>query len=122
MILIVEDEQVARKALSLLLKSKGYETAAVETAEEALQVVEKEGKPEVALVDLNLPGMSGMEFLQALARHHPAVPSVLMTASATERGELTPGAGVDFAYLRKPVDFAQLLTLIRESKQGEADA
>src|SRR4051794_9984653 len=56
-ILIVEDDRVSRQTLAMLLKSSGYPAAVAGSAEEALRLVERDGPPRLALVDLNLPGM-----------------------------------------------------------------
>jgi CheY-like chemotaxis protein len=113
MILIVEDEPVARKALSRLLESKGYPTKAVRSAEDALRLLRDGPHPEVALVDLDLPGMSGLDFISRLEAIDPNITSILVTASSLERvRRLKQDADVE--YVRKPLDFDKLLSLISE--------
>jgi DNA-binding NtrC family response regulator len=113
-VLIVEDERVARRALTMLLASSGYVIKAVGSAEEALNVLEGEGtaiSPRVALVDLNLPGMNGLDFISRLEEMDPAVLPVLMTAA----GDDIVGDAVrdrQLAYLRKPLNVGELLTVI----------
>jgi CheY-like chemotaxis protein len=113
-VLIVEDERVARRALATLLGAYGYETAAAGSAEEALEILRRrqaESEPQIALVDLNLPGMNGLEFISQLERMKPGVFPVLMTASAEDFvGEAVRDRNL--AYLRKPLDLGQLLTVI----------
>ena len=116
-VLIVEDERVARRALAALLSASGYATEAAGSAEEALSLLENHPAPRVALVDLNLPGMSGLEFIRQLGRLNPATVAVLMTAA----GDETLAAALHehehqrpVACLRKPLDFRRLLTVISQ--------
>ena len=110
-VLIVEDEHSSRAALSRLLARSGYPNRAVATAEEALQLIRSEGTPRAALVDLNLPGMSGLDLIGALSEMDPSVTIVLITAMGGERLRAAlreRGVG----YLRKPLDFDRLLGML----------
>jgi CheY-like chemotaxis protein len=116
MILIVEDETTSRRALRSLLAASGFSTAAVGTAEEALQILEQGEVPDVALVDLDLPGMDGLELIHHMEQRHPSVFPVLITATSKQRLEnLTTGE--QFAYFRKPLDFPELLALLTRSQR-----
>lgn len=112
-VLIVEDERVSRKALSLLLRACGYKTVAAGSAEEALSLLDMDDQPNFALVDVDLPGMSGLELAEHLEETRPGTFTVLITAAEGERI-------VNFlrdhpvAYLRKPVDFDHLLELLSD--------
>ena len=111
-VLIVEDERVSRRALTALMTASGYVAEAAGSAEEALAAVRTEGvHPDIALVDLDLPGMNGLEFIGRLTQLDPAVFPVLITAANGESlAEHLREQGV--AYLRKPVDFTRLLSLL----------
>ena len=110
-VLIVEDEPSSRTALSRLLRQSGYANRAVGSAEEALQLIRDSGVPRVALVDLNLPGMSGLDLIDRMSRIDPSVRSVLTTASGGDALlERVSEYGVQ--YLRKPLDFNRLLGLL----------
>jgi CheY-like chemotaxis protein len=117
-VLIVEDERASRTALSRLLAQSGYDNRAVATAEDALQLVRRSGVPRVALVDLNLPGMSGLELIEKLSRIDPSVQIVLTTAAAGEPlMERLRDSGVE--YLRKPLDFNRLLGLLGATRLNQ---
>ena len=112
-VLIVEDEQVARRALGALLAANGYRAKAAGSAEEALSLLQTRGQPApvVALVDLNLPGMNGLGFIGRLEQMNPSVRAVLMTGA----GDDTLASALNdryVPYVRKPLDFSRLLTLI----------
>lgn len=111
-VLIVEDEQVSRRALTALMAASGYATEAAGSAEEALDAVRTEGvHPDIALVDLDLPGMNGLELIEQLTRMEPSVFPVLITAVNGESlASHLREQGV--AYLRKPLDFSRLLSLL----------
>jgi CheY-like chemotaxis protein len=114
-VLIVEDERVSRRALAALMSALGYNTEAAASAEEALDAVHSGTHPDIALVDLDLPGMNGLDFIGRLTQLDPAVFPVLITAANGDRlTSLLANRGV--AYLRKPLDFNRLLTLIDEQK------
>ena len=71
-------------------------------------------RPTVALVDLDLPGMSGAELLEYLNQKAPPIKTVLVTAACEERvAKLTEGAPLP--YFRKPIDLNALLRTLAES-------
>src|SRR5215217_5249473 len=78
---IVEDERVSRQALTALLSGYGYQTKAFGSAEEMLDCMDcNECKqPGMFLVDVDLPGMSGLQLLTALERRFPDLQAVLIT-------------------------------------------
>ena len=65
-IYIVDDEAVARDGLTLALKKKNYQVAAYESAESALKAIDGRA-PDLVLLDIGLPGMSGVEALGKLS-------------------------------------------------------
>jgi CheY-like chemotaxis protein len=118
-VLIVEDERVARRALATLLAAHGFDIASAESAEEALRLLQdlqSRAEQRVALVDLNLPGMSGIDFIDRLERMDPSVYPVLMTAASDDvLDEAIRDRPV--TYLRKPLDLGQLLTVITHGEE-----
>ena len=110
-VLIVEDEQCARRALGLLLCSCGFRPQAFRTAEEAVAWLEGGEHPRIALVDLDLPGIDGIEFIEKLAQFSPDTRPVLVSATDEETlARRTRGHSVPF--LRKPINFDALLGLL----------
>ena len=118
-VLVVEDERVARRALATLLTANGFPTAVAESAEEALRLLrefQQTGHPRIALVDFNLPGMNGLDFISQLGQMEPGVFPVLMTASSED---VVSEAVRDrnLVYLRKPLDLGELLTVITHGEE-----
>src|SRR5690348_15852062 len=81
-VLVVEDEQTARRRLGVLLSSCGYRTRAFETGEQALAWLEEQhAHPRAALVDLDLPGMDGLELIASMENVTPDMLALLVTAT-----------------------------------------
>lgn len=111
MILIVEDDHIARGAMRSLLAACGYENIAVETAEEAMALLAAGKKPDAAVIDWDLPGMSGLELIAHLEKNYPGTSAVLVTGAARERVE-DAARRFGVTYMRKPLDFKNLLRLL----------
>jgi two-component system cell cycle response regulator DivK len=114
LILIVEDNDKNLKLVRDVLQVKGYTTIEAGTAEEGL-VLARERKPDLILMDIQLPGISGIEALKIL-RADPAtsaIPTIAVTASVMQqdRKHITE-AGFD-AYLGKPLDLKEFLATVR---------
>jgi two-component system cell cycle response regulator DivK len=116
LILIVEDQPLNRKLVRDVLQAKGYRTLETETAEEGLRVTLEE-RPALILMDIQLPGINGIEALKRL-RADPAtraIPIIAVTASAMlqNRQEIL-AAGFD-GYQPKPINVATFLAAVREA-------
>jgi two-component system, cell cycle response regulator DivK len=123
LILIVEDQPLNRKLVRDVLQAKGYRTVETETAEEGLQVA-LDQRPALILMDIQLPGINGIEALRRL-RADPstsAIPIIAVTASAMQqnRQEILE-AGFD-GYQPKPINVAAFLNAVRETLDGLAGA
>ena len=70
-ILLVDDEEVLRERLATAIRSRGYEVRTAGSSDEALREVAKDS-PEMAVLDLRMPGGSGLELLRELKRQDPA--------------------------------------------------
>ncbi len=114
LILIIEDDPNSRKLVRDVLQVKGYQTIETETAEEGLSLA-KEKHPALILMDIQLPGMSGIEALQLL-RADPdirEIPVIAVTASVmTAQQQKLLDAGFD-AFEGKPVSVVALLKKIQ---------
>jgi DNA-binding NtrC family response regulator len=114
-VLIVEDDAVFRIPLRAALASEGYAVVAVDSAEAAETVLDREAI-DLVLSDVGLPGMDGA----ALAARHPGIPFVLITGSPPDRAaEEAPPPSVR-ARLVKPFDIPQLLVVLREAVAAPA--
>jgi CheY-like chemotaxis protein len=110
-ILVVDDEPQVGTMLSDILGEFGYVVQTAVRGAEALQLI-PEFHPDAVLLDLQMPGMSGVETLEHLRRDHPHLPVVIVTANAdvdVARGTLGQGA---FDYVRKPFELDVLARVV----------
>ena len=77
-VLVIEDEPRLRELLGEVVPDMGFAVEAVRSAEEALRLMEAEAR-EIAIVDLNLPGMDGMEFFAAVHERWPLTQVIILT-------------------------------------------
>lgn len=110
-VLIVEDERVSRRALSALLESHGFHIEAVASAEEGLARLQAGSMPAVALVDLDLPGMNGLEFIERMEQMDRGVDPILITAADRDRiKKVLERHPMDC--LQKPLDLDRLVQML----------
>ncbi len=110
-ILLVEDEKLLRRSLRFNLERSGYQVNSVSNAEDALQMIERQ-PPDLILLDINLPGMDGLEALREI-RKDGRLPVIFLTA---RRRELDEALGLELGaddYVTKPFDFPVLLARIK---------
>ena len=120
LILIVEDNEKNLKLVRDVLQVKGYETLEAVTAEDGLKIA-REKKPALILMDIQLPGMNGIEALKAL-RAAPAtakIPVIAITASVMQQDrQQIMSAGFD-GFIEKPVNLRGLLDTVQRSLRTE---
>ena len=114
-ILIVEDNDKNLKLVRDVLQVKGYTTLEAGTAEDGLRLA-REHIPDLILMDIELPGMNGLEALQVL-RADPAtarIPVAAVTASVMpqDRNKIT-AAGFD-EYIAKPIELRSFLATVQQ--------
>jgi len=111
-VLVVDDEPVVTAAIRMVLADAGLVVTTVPDAETALAHPALDDC-RLVICDLMLPGRSGLEALQAMRARRPQLRIVMITGHATPANEdLVLAAGAT-AYLPKPFDESELLTLVR---------
>src|SRR5437588_1146545 len=112
-ILIIEDEAKMRRLLELNLGDDGLKTLSAGDAETGLKLLASE-PVHLVLTDLKLPGMSGLEFLNAAKRQNPALPIVVMTAfGSVETAVEAMKAGAS-DYVLKPFSLAEMRMVVHK--------
>lgn len=96
-ILIVDDEESIRDSRALLLRASGYEVRTAEHGFDALLQLKASETPDLIISDLNMPHMSGFEFLSVLRRRFPQIP-VIASSGAYHSGDLVPGGIIADAF------------------------
>jgi CheY-like chemotaxis protein len=122
MVLIVEDDQALREALSDALRDEGFSVAAAADGLEALDLLAHSAtpRPSVILLDLTMPRMNGWQFraAQQTDERIAAIPVVVLSASSTLPEEMETLGLPSGAWLRKPVPLGSLLTLVASHCDG----
>ena len=114
-VLVVEDNDKSMKLFRDVLQASGYGTFEATTGEQAVELAQVH-EPDIVLMDVQLPGIDGVEALEQLRQDErtSAIPVLALTAQAMsgDRDRFLD-AGFD-GYLSKPVDIAELLQAVRE--------
>jgi len=110
-ILVVDDEPQIRRVMRSTLSSRGYVISEAKTGEEALETMREE-RPDLVLLDMNMPGMGGIEACREIRRASD-VPIIMLTVRNAERDKVAAlDAGAD-DYVVKPFGIEELLARIR---------
>ncbi|HYK37730.1 response regulator [Alloacidobacterium sp.] len=123
-LLIVDDEPMVSESLALLFSTRGYETRVAYSAEQAIEII-AEWQPDLAIVDVILPQMNGIDLAIVLKANYPLCRSVLFSGQpfTSEILEEMTKKGHTFEVLAKPVDPAFLLEMIGQMRlESEASA
>ena len=113
-ILIVDDDEVTRRSLSLILDRKGYETGTAATGKEALEKA-RERAYNVALLDIQLPDMKGTELLAPLRKMRPDMAVLMITGYVSLESAVHSSLEGALAYITKPLNLNSVLTAVREA-------
>ncbi len=112
-ILITDDDTGSREAMRDIVEDEGYRARLASSGEEALDIVRDE-KIHLALLDMHMPRMSGLETLQLVRQFNSLLPCILMTADASAELMRQAFSVKVYSVLPKPVSRHQLLyTLLR---------
>jgi PAS domain S-box-containing protein len=111
-ILVVDDDDQILKTVSDILRLRGYNPEASSTAQRALEVAGRAGPPAIAIIDLRLPDMDGIELVTRLRSMSELTEVVILTGNATTESAIRALREHSYDYLVKPVEPDQLLESI----------
>lgn len=115
-LLIVDDDDTIRKLLTIAAKDHGWRPVAVDSGTSALEILSPE--IEAVVLDLNLPGMNGMEILARLLKASPGLPVIMLTGlndAETAVSAIKAGAK---DYLTKPFELRRLFDILYRVRRG----
>jgi FixJ family two-component response regulator len=120
-IALVDDEASVRVALSRVLRLAGYEVGVYASGRDFLAAID-DFRPDCALLDIHMPGLTGLQVQHELQAQHSQVPAVLITASedADMRSRVHDAGG--FCLLHKPFSSLELLTSIEAAMRAPRPA
>ncbi|GIX08112.1 MAG: sigma-54-dependent Fis family transcriptional regulator [Candidatus Poribacteria bacterium] len=117
-VLIIEDDTRLAWTFQEFLAEEGYAVLLAGTAEEGLRLVEAE-RPDIVLCDVRLPGMNGLQALQAISSRHPDAYVIVMTAYGTAQTAIEAIQHGAYDYLPKPVELEQLRGLLQRIEKTD---
>ena len=110
-ILLVDDDDQLRDSFYNLLTMEGYSVRAVASGEDAIVAAEQE-LPDVAIMDVRMPGMDGLATLKILHQKEPRLPIIIMTAYSTTEAAIEATKFGAFDYVLKPFEIPDILQLL----------
>ena len=114
LIAVVDDDQSVREALENLISSVGYEVNLFASAEDFLDS-DKSLQTDCAILDVRLPGISGLELQQRLAAERQNIPIIIITAQGDDKTQDEAVAAGAIAFLKKPFKEEVLLTALESA-------
>jgi CheY-like chemotaxis protein len=116
--LIIEDDEAMGRVMQITLERGGIQTAYAPNGFAALNFLEKQRVPDIILLDISMPGMTGWESLEAISQQYPdSTFPVIILSAFDDKTNKTIGATHErvFRYIVKPFDPSHLLNTVREA-------
>ena len=120
-LMVIDDEEDLREMLEFLLTGDGFEVACVDSGFAAVELA-REQRFDVAITDLKMPGMNGIETLTALKELDPSIQIIIATGYANEVTAAECVRRGAYGYLRKPFELAELRGLLERALVERAQA
>lgn len=117
-ILVVDDEEPMRHMLELLLRREGFEVFTAPSGEAALDLLERE-RVDVLLSDVRMPGMGGLDLVEAVTEQHPRVTIVVMSAFGSVELALEAMNKGAYDYISKPFKQDEVILTLRKAEERE---
>ena len=115
-ILLIDDEDKFRAALSRQLTVRGFNVLDVDNGEDAIKIVRHEN-PQVVILDQKMPRMDGIQTLRELKKIRPEVQVIMLTGHGNIETAMISGKHDIFHYLQKPCNIDELIGVIEGARQ-----
>ena len=112
---VVDDDRSIRWVLEKALQQDGLQPVCFDSADSALQRLQRHPRPDVLISDIRMPGSSGLELLASVRELHPGLPVIIMTAHSDLDSAVASYQGGAFEYLPKPFDVDEAVALVRRA-------
>ncbi len=113
-LLVVDDEHLIRWSLEQNLKKQGYEVVTAGTGEDALRLVREE-QPDLVLLDIQLPGISGIDALEKIKEHDDDIIVIMVTANSGLENAVKAMRLGAYDYVSKPFNLEELSIVVRKA-------
>lgn len=110
-IVVIEDDTDLRETMKDLLEIKGFSVTTASNGKEGLEVIQRNGKPCLILLDLMMPEMNGWEFLETLQRDQPALLAQTPVAVISAAADMSDVSQYGCSQFKKPVSVDRLYQL-----------
>jgi two-component system response regulator PilR (NtrC family) len=114
-ILIVDDEEVLRDVLDAVLRREGFDVLTAASGEEALNVLDSTEDIDLVILDVMLPGISGIDTLRAMRISNPALPVIVITAFSSIDGAIEAMKQGAFHYIPKPFKNEEVVLTVNKA-------
>lgn len=118
-VLLVDDEKEFVSTLAERLEIRGLSVSVAFDGQEAMKIVEDKAF-DVIVLDVRMPGLSGLELLKRIKTQKPDIPVILLTGHSATRDGIEGMRLGAFDYLMKPVDIDRLMEKMQEAVQGKS--
>ena len=116
-ILIIDDDDQLRKSFHKLLTEEGCVVESAASGEAGLKIL-RQNLPDLVILDMRLPGMSGLETFQEIHQIEPKLPVIIMTAYGTTETAIEATKMGAFDYILKPFDIPEMLAVIGKALEA----
>jgi len=116
-ILLVDDEARFRTALAGRLRKRGFDILDVEGGEDAIKTARRDDAIEVAVIDLKMPGMDGIQTLRELKAVRPTLQAIMLTGHGSLESAKDAGRHDAFLYLQKPCDVEEVVQALEAATE-----
>src|SRR5215212_8927277 len=114
-ILIVDDEEVLRDVLDAVLRREGFDMVMAASGEEALSVLDSDDNIDLVILDIMLPGISGIDTLRAVRISNPNLPVIIITAFSSIDGAIEAMKHGAFHYIPKPFKNEEVVLTVNKA-------
>lgn len=121
-ILLVDDDDLFRRALAERLKADGFEVTDVAEGAEAVRLVRGTPGLDTVVLDLHMPGLDGEATLAEVKRFRPELPVVVLTGHGSVESAMDMGSRGVYRYLEKPADPDHLVRVLRRARREKVHA
>ena len=116
-VLLVDDEDQFRTSLATRLRTRGFDVVDVDNGEAAIRAVRADEAIDIAVLDLKMPKMDGIQTLEELRAFRPALQGIMLTGHGSLDSAKDAGRLEAFKYLQKPCDVEELARVLGEAKE-----
>jgi DNA-binding NtrC family response regulator len=114
-VLIVDDEEVLRDVLETVLRREGFDVVLAASGEEALSVLDGDADIDLVILDVMLPGISGIDTLRAVRISNPTLPVIVITAFSSIDGAIEAMKHGAFHYIPKPFKNEEVILTVNKA-------